>query len=90
MAQYREKQKAGFMYGTLRRGQESGYSNSNIMITPQFSADYPEHTCGLAAGAGSVVPPPPMFEEGNVNPKTPLIAKKVGKSEKKDKMESRV
>ena len=90
VAQYREKQKAGFMYGTLRRGQESGYSNSNIMITPQFSADYPEHTCGLAAGAGSVVPPPPMFEEGNVNPKTPLIAKKVGKSEKKDKMESRV
>ena len=50
---------------------------------------FPEHTCGLGPGP-SVVPPPPMFEEGNVNPKTPLIAKKVGKGEKKDKMESRV
>ena len=66
--QYREKQKAGFMYGTLR---------------PAVVPGYPE--------CGGVVPPPPMFEEGNVNLKTPLLLpKKTGKSEKKDKMESRV
>ena len=83
------------MYGTLRhnrQGQPSDSYNSNIMIAagPGASFDgFPEHTCGLAQGP-AVVPPPPMFEEGNVNPKTPLIAKKVGKGEKKDKMESRV
>ena len=66
--QYREKQKAGFMYGTLR---------------PNVNPGYPD--------CGGVVPPPPMFEEGNVNLKTPLLLpKKTGKSEKKDKMESRV
>ena len=77
VAQYREKQRAGFMYGTLRR--------------PAHELAIAEHTCGLGA-PGSVVPPPPMFEEGNIGSKTPLIAqKKVGKKgEKKDKMESRV
>ena len=77
VAQYREKQRAGFMYGTLRR--------------PAHELAIAEHTCGLG-GPGSVVPPPPMFEEGNIGSKTPLIAqKKVGKKgEKKDKMESRV
>jgi len=99
VAQYREKQKAGFMYGTLRHPRtvqtellhESGTYSQNLM-GPQFgefNIKNDEHTCG-ASGVQSVVPPPPMFEEGNMNPKTPLIAKKNGKPEKKDKMESRV
>ena len=75
IAQYREKQKAGFMYGTLR---------PNAAMTYQ---DFTEHTCSVGQG---VLPPPPAFEEGNINPKTPLLTKKAGKSEKKDKMESRV
>ena len=71
VTQYREKQKAGFMYGTLRPSSSTGYQE-----------------CG---GSQAVLPPPPMFEEGNVNPKTPLLLpKKTGKSDKKDKMESRV
>ena len=73
IAQYREKQKAGFMYGTLRHNSAMTYSDP--------------HTCPVTQG---VLPPPPAFEEGNINPKTPLLTKKVGKSEKKDKMESRV
>ena len=79
------------MYGTLRHNRPPGSRhgsetyNSNIAISSQYG-DLLEHTCGGA----SVVPPPPMFEEGNINPKTPLIAKKIGKGEKKDKMESRV
>lgn len=101
VAQYREKQKAGFMYGTLRhtrhpppppREQTETY-NSNITIAASQYGDFTEHTCGMASVPGpSVVPPPPMFEEGNVNvgSKTPLITKKVGKTDKKDKMESRV
>ena len=99
VAQYQEKQKAGFMYGTLRHPRtvqtellhESGTYSQNLM-GPQFdefNIKNDEHTCG-ASGVQSVVPPPPMFEEGNMNPKTPLIAKKNGKPEKKDKMESRV
>ena len=87
VAQYREKQRAGFMYGTLRRPH-----GHDVLTNGQ------EHTCGLGLGPpGSVVPPPPMFEEGNIGSKTPLIAQKqkcvaVGKKpgEKKDKMESRV
>ena len=75
IAQYREKQKAGFMYGTLR-------PNSNMTYQ-----DFADHTCSVAQG---VLPPPPAFEEGNINPKTPLLTKKAGKSDKKDKMESRV
>ena len=77
------------MYGTLRhQGRSHGHDG---MTNGQ------EHTCGLGLGPpGSVVPPPPMFEEGNIGSKTPLIAQKqkcvVGKKpgEKKDKMESRV
>lgn len=88
VAQFREKQKAGFMYGTLRPprilqtkpGSQDSGSGGFAGFLP--SQDEP-HTCG-----GSVVPPPPMFEEGNMSQKTPLIGKK-GK-EKKDKMESRV
>ena len=81
VAQYREKQRAGFMYGTLRH-----------QVRPHgHEMTSGEHTCGLGP-PGSVVPPPPMFEEGNIGSKTPLLAqKKVGKKgEKKDKMESRV
>ena len=90
VAQYREKQKAGFMYGTLRHprivqtkpgheGGPAGYGTGDAYL----AGGAEEHTCG-----GTVVPPPPMFEEGNMSQKTPLIGKK-GK-EKKDKMESRV
>ena len=84
VAQYREKQKAGFMYGTLRHAGRAAISADNPRMRTQA-----EHTCGLGP---PVVPPPPMFEEGNVSSKTPLITqKKVGKKgEKKDKMESRV
>ena len=99
VAQYREKQKAGFMYGTLRHPRtvqtellhENGTYSQNLMGQKfgEFNLKNDEHTCG-ASGVQSVVPPPPMFEEGNLNPKTPLIAKKSGKGEKKDKMESRV
>ena len=63
------------MYGTLR-------PNSNMTYQ-----DFADHTCSVAQG---VLPPPPAFEEGNINPKTPLLTKKAGKSDKKDKMESRV
>jgi len=87
VAQYREKQKAGFMYGTLRHPRtvqtellhENGTYSQNLMGQKfgEFNLKNDEHTCG-ASGVQSVVPPPPMFEEGNMNPKTPLIAKKSG------------
>ena len=89
VAQYREKQKAGFMYGTLRHprilqtkpGQEGAPQGYGVP-GEAFLGGAEEHTCG-----GSVVPPPPMFEEGNMSQKTPLIGKKV---KEKNKMESRV
>ena len=102
VAQYREKQKAGFMYGTLRHTrhppppppQQTETYNPNITISASQFGDFTEHTCGMGHVSGpSVVPPPPMFEEGgsvNVGSKTPLITKKGGKTDKKDKMESRV
>ena len=81
-----EKQKAAFMYGTLRNNQ----ANSDLRV--QNFHGFPKFGAGGGGGEdpGCVVPPPPMFEEGNLNMKTPLIAKKCGKPEKKDKMESRV
>ena len=91
VAQYREKQKAGFMYGTLRHprilqtkpGHEGGGAPQGYGVPGEaFLGGAEEHTCG-----GSVVPPPPMFEEGNMSQKTPLIGKKV---KEKNKMESRV
>ena len=88
VAQYREQQKAGFMYGTLRRplpGEPAAFSAGLLGGFREEQLGYSGHTA-----AQSVVPPPPMFEEGNVNQKTPLLAKKSGKTEKKDKMESRV
>ena len=65
---------------------------------PDFQPAYPpfQSKFGVSGSGhvsdehGHVVPPPPMFEEGNLNMKTPLITKKCGKTEKKDKMESRV
>ena len=104
IAEYRDKQRAGFMYGTLRnaRSSRSGLDDGSL-------ADGPEVIAGLGPesgllvhdqlvhegeeGAKSVVPPPPMFEENKLNAKTPLVGKngrpaKNGK--KQDKMESRV
>ena len=90
------------MYGTLRHTrhppppptQQTETYNSNITISASQFGDFTEHTCGMGHVSGpSVVPPPPMFEEGgsvNVGSKTPLITKKGGKTDKKDKMESRV
>jgi hypothetical protein len=89
VAQYREKQKAGFMYGTLHRQprilqtKPGGGPEASGGFQPFLGQEHEQHTCG-----GSVVPPPPMFEEGVMSQKTPLIGKK-GK-DKKDKMESRV
>ena len=88
-----EKQRAGFMYGTLRhnRGKQD-FCSSSYSGNPGFPGNGVEETSVTQPPQihGCLVPPPPMFEEGNLNIKTPLIAKKCGKSEKKDKMESRV
>ena len=90
-----EKQKAAFMYGTLRNKQhhhtDPAAAQSNFNGFPKLGGGG-RGVVGGGEDPGCVVPPPPMFEEGNLNMKTPLIAKKCGggKTEKKDKMESRV
>ena len=80
---YREKQRAGFMYGTLRhvRSSKNGLDCDGEVVAGLDPKEM--GLLGLDLGyqanpnygdRGSVVPPPPMFEEGKQPcAKTPLL-----------------
>ena len=89
---------ASSVYGTMRRSRDASCQLTQSrdachQLSQSTSASGPLPGVGGQQGGeehGIVVPPPPMFEEGKLSMKTPLIHKKCCKDGKKDKIESRV